>query len=151
MLKKTLSLIALLTELSMPVAAESEQKEITVYRSSTCGCCKKWVQHLKDNDFKVTDIVTDDMSIVKAELGIPKPLASCHTAVVDGYKIEGHVPASDIKKMLTGKPDVSGISVPGMVAGTPGMEMGDRKDPYQVISYDKKGQFKVFNQHNESK
>ncbi len=148
MLKKTFSSLALVTALSMPVLAETTQKEITIYRSSSCGCCKKWVQHLKDNHFKVTDIVTDDMSLVKAELGIPKPLQSCHTAVVDGYKVEGHVPAEDIKKMLTGKTAVAGISVPGMPAGTPGMEMGDRKDPYQVISYDKQGQFQVFQQHN---
>jgi hypothetical protein len=151
MIKKTFSLFAVMAALSVPVLAETTQKDITVYRSSSCGCCKKWVQHLKDHQFNVTDIVTDDMSVVKAELGIPKPLQSCHTAVVNGYKVEGHVPASDIKKMLTKKTDIAGISVPGMPAGTPGMEMGDRKDPYQVISYDKQGQFAVFNQHNLSK
>ncbi len=151
MYKLAFSLLALLPALSMPVLAETVQKEITVYRSPTCGCCKKWVQHLKDNNFNVSDIVTDDMSLVKAESSIPKPLQSCHTAVVDSYKVEGHVPAGDIKKMLTGKAEIAGISVPGMPAGTPGMEMGDRKDPYQVISFDKQGQFKVFNQHNMPK
>ncbi len=150
-MKTILSGLALLSILSMPVLAETVQKEITVYRSPTCGCCKKWVQHLKDNDFKVTDIVTDDMSLVKAESGIPKPLQSCHTAVVDGYKVEGHVPADDIRKMLTEKADIVGISAPGMPAGSPGMEMGDLKPPYQVISFDKQGQFKVFNQHNVPK
>jgi len=148
MIKKTLATLFLCSSILSPAMAESETTDITVYRSPTCGCCKKWVQHLKDNHFNVTDIVKDDMQSVKQSLGIPRALASCHTAVVNGYTVEGHVPADDIKNMLTQKADIAGISVPGMPAGTPGMEMGGRKAPYQVVSFDKKGEFKVFNQYN---
>lgn len=119
-----------------------------VYRSPTCGCCSKWVKHLRDHQFSVEDIVRDDMAAVKEQFGIPRQLASCHTAVIDGYVVEGHVPADDIMKMLETKPDISGIAVPGMPVGTPGMEMGERRDAYQVISFDKNGDFKVFNSYS---
>ncbi|XBS22547.1 DUF411 domain-containing protein [Methylomarinum sp. Ch1-1] len=121
--------------------------EIVVYRSPTCGCCGKWVQHLRDQRFKIKDVVSDDMQAIKDKYGVPREMASCHTAVIDGYVIEGHVPARDIKRLLEMKPDVVGISVPGMPVGTPGMEMGGRKDPYQVISFDKEGRYRVFDDY----
>lgn len=130
---------------------ETQQMEkpidIVVYRSPSCGCCSKWLDHLKKHQFNVEDIVTDDVSSIKKKYGVPGNLASCHTAIVDGYVIEGHVPAGDIKSLLKMKPKVIGLSVPGMPAGTPGMEMGDRKDPFQVVTFDKEGQTKIFNNY----
>ncbi len=137
---------------SFAVAAEVEVNkekptEIVVYRSPTCGCCGKWLKHLEENQFKIKDVVSDNMQAIKDKYGTPRNLASCHTAIVDGYVIEGHVPARDIKRLLKIKPQVSGLSVPGMPSGTPGMEMGGRKDAYQVISFDKEGNYKVFSQY----
>lgn len=123
--------------------------DITVYRSPTCDCCGKWLEHLKKNNFNVKDIVTDDMQSIKDKYGVPKEMASCHTALIDGYVIEGHVPADDINKLLKTKPKVIGISVPGMVTGSPGMEMGGRKDPYDVMSFDKEKHFQIFNSYNK--
>lgn len=147
-----LSILVLLWVLGFAVKAEPPQLEnraleIVVYRSPTCGCCSKWVQHLRDHRFKIKDIVSDEMEAIKEKYGVPREMQSCHTAIIDGYVIEGHVPASDIKHLLEVKPKVVGISVPGMPIGTPGMEMGGRKDPYQVISFDEKGSFQVFSDH----
>jgi hypothetical protein len=124
--------------------------DIVVYRSPSCGCCGKWLEHLKKNNFNVKDIVTDEVQAIKDKYGVPNEMASCHTALVDGYVIEGHVPANDINTLLKMKPKVTGIAVPGMPAGTPGMEMGGRKDPYQVISFDSEKHYQVFNSY-ESK
>lgn len=118
--------------------------EIEVYRSPSCGCCGKWVDHLKQNQFAVKDIITENVQAVKDKYGISQELASCHTALVGGYVVEGHVPADDIKTMLKTKPKIAGITVPGMPSGTPGMEMGGRKDDYQVLSFDEKKQTQVF-------
>jgi hypothetical protein len=134
---------------AIEVAAQVEavEQNIVVYRSPTCGCCEKWVQHLQENQFIVNDIVTDGMVEIKQKYGVPGNLASCHTAIIDGKVVEGHVPARDIKRMMKLKGDVVGISVPGMPSGTPGMEMGGRKDPYQVISFDKEGKYEVFSSY----
>ncbi len=123
--------------------------DIVVYRSPTCGCCGKWLKHLEKHQFEVRDVITEDMDSIKQKYGIPRQLASCHTAVVDGYVIEGHVPAADIKTLLKDKPDIIGITVPGMPSGTPGMEMGDRKDAFNVISFDKDGHIKVFHSYED--
>jgi hypothetical protein len=135
------------------VKAEDAGKpiDITVYRSPTCMCCGKWVAHLKENNFNVKDIVTDGVQAIKDKYGITKELASCHTAIVDGYAIEGHVPADDIKNLLKTKPKVIGLAVPGMVNGSPGMEMGDQKDPYDVVSFDQEKHIKVFNSYKGTK
>jgi hypothetical protein len=121
--------------------------DIEVHRSPTCSCCGKWVEHLKQNNFNVKDIVSDDVQAIKDQYGITKELASCHTALINGYAIEGHVPADDIKTLLKNKPKLVGITVPGMPSGTPGMEMGGKKDAYQVISFDKNKQSQVFNSY----
>lgn len=121
--------------------------EAVVHRSPTCSCCGKWVEHLKQNNFKVKEIVSDEVQAVKDKYGVTQELASCHTAIVEGYVVEGHVPANDIKKLLKNKADVIGLTVPGMPSGTPGMEMGGKKDAYQVISFDKKNQRKVFSNY----
>ena len=88
--------------------------DIVVYRSPTCGCCEKWLAHLKESNFNIQDIVTDNVQAIKDKYGVPKEMASCHTAIVDGYVVEGHVPAKDILSMLKSKPKVIGVSVPGM-------------------------------------
>lgn len=121
--------------------------EIEVYRSPSCGCCGKWIGHLKNNGFVVKDHVTNDVQAIKNKYGVSDNMASCHTALVNGYVVEGHVPALDIKKMLKIKPAVIGVSVPGMPVGTPGMEMGARKDPYQVVSFDKENNYQIFNSY----
>jgi len=135
------------------VSAKSPDKpiDIVVHRSPTCTCCGKWVKHLKDNNFNVEDIVTENVQAIKDKHGITREMASCHTAIVDGYVVEGHVPANDIKTLLQTKPKVAGIAVPGMVNGSPGMEMGDTKDAYKVVSFDHENHTKVFNSYEGTK
>ncbi len=130
-------------EIKVPMASV----EIEVYRSPSCGCCSKWVKHLEENNFTVKDVVTNDVSSIKNKYAVPQEMSSCHTAIVNGYVVEGHVPANDIKQMLLNKPNIIGISVPAMPVGTPGMEMGERKDPYQVVSFDKDKKVQVVNSY----
>ena len=124
--------------------------DIVVYRSPSCNCCGKWMEHLKKNNFNVKDIVTHDVQAIKNKYGVSEEMASCHTAMVDGYVIEGHVPATDIMKLLKTKPKIVGISVPGMPSGTPGMEMGGKKDPYNVMSFDRENHYQVFNSYQST-
>ena len=147
-----LLMVCVLLSLSFSIKAEDQVKTvepivIEVYRSPSCGCCGKWIAHLKENQFEVKDHVTNDVQVIKDKYGVPENMASCHTALVNGYVVEGHVPAADIKKLLKLKPAVIGISVPGMPSGTPGMEMGGRKDPYQVVSFDKEKKQQVFSSY----
>jgi hypothetical protein len=144
---ENLLLISLVAVATTSWAATEAPIDVTVHRSPTCSCCEKWVSHLKANNFNVTDIVTDDMQSVKNKFGVRAEMASCHTAIINGYVVEGHVPANDIKQLLKTKPSIVGISVPGMPTGTPGMEMGDKKDAYDVVSFDEKNQAKVFNSY----
>ena len=123
--------------------------DIVVYRSPTCGCCSKWLAHLKKHDFNVIDNVVEDVQGVKAKYGVSSALASCHTAIINGYVVEGHVPASDIKSMLKNKENIKGLAVPGMVTGSPGMEMGDRKAPFKVIAFDKDSQMKTYKAYDK--
>ncbi|NOQ13298.1 MAG: DUF411 domain-containing protein [Methyloprofundus sp.] len=132
-----------------PAALKETKMDIVVYRSPTCGCCSKWLAHLKKHDFNVVDNVIDDVQGVKAKYGVSPTLASCHTAIVNGYVVEGHVPASDIKSMLKNKENIKGLAVPGMVTGSPGMEMGDRKAPFKVIAFDKDSQMKIYNTYDK--
>lgn len=122
----------------------------TVYHSPDCNCCGGWIDHLKAQGFQITDFSTPDIETVKQKYNVPDNLSSCHTAIVNGYVIEGHVPADDIKRLLQEKPNVAGLSVPQMPVGTPGMEMGDRKDPFSVLSFDSKGSVAVFNEYPSS-
>lgn len=124
----------------------AEEDVITVYKSPTCGCCKNWISHLKDNGFKVKSIDHANMSLIKDKHSVPSGARSCHTAVINDYVIEGHVPAADIKKLLKEKRDVTGLAVPGMPMGSPGME-GDRVDKYSVYEFDKQGKATVVNQY----
>jgi len=134
---------------SEPASSESSAMDVVVYRSPTCGCCSKWVAHLKTQGFNVQDNVIEDIQKIKDQYSISGPLASCHTAVVNGYIVEGHVPATDIKTMLLEKPEISGLTVPGMVVGTPGMEMGDKKAPFKVIAFDKDGKTQIYKAYDK--
>ncbi len=145
-ISKTFLAISLLVA-NVGVSAESKPIDIVVHRSPTCTCCGKWLEHLKENNFNVEDIVTNDVQSIKDKYGVTREMASCHTAIVDGYVVEGHVPANDIKTLLKTKPKIAGIAVPGMVNGSPGMEMGKTKDPYKVMSFDRENHAKVFNSY----
>jgi len=120
--------------------------EITVYKSPWCGCCTAWSEHMRENGFTVTEIKREDMQSIKQELGVPQALESCHTAEVEGYIVEGHVPADDVKRLLAEKPKAKGLSAPGMPVGSPGMEQGEDKDRYNVVLFGDKG-MKVFSRH----
>ena len=122
---------------------------ITVYRTPTCGCCKGWVEHIKENGFLVTDIVKPESEIktIRQKYNLPSDLTSCHTSEIAGYLVEGHVPVADVKGLIAHKPDIAGISVPGMPIGTPGMEMGDQKQSFDVLTFEKDGQTRVFNSY----
>ncbi len=118
---------------------------ITVYKSSTCGCCALWVKHLEESGFDVSVTDTEALQAIKAEHGVGDHLASCHTALIDGYVVEGHVPAADIRSMLESRPDIAGLAVPGMIVGTPGMEIaGQPAQPYQVLAFDREGRTTVY-------
>ncbi|MCM1983800.1 DUF411 domain-containing protein [Lyngbya confervoides] len=125
-----------------------EARQITTYRSPTCGCCGSWVEHMQAQGFQVQDKIVDNLEGVKRDHNVPEDLAACHTAIVDGYVIEGHVPAADVKRLLTEKPKVVGIAVPGMPLGSPGMESGNIREPYQVFTFDQAGKTAVFAEHN---
>lgn len=121
--------------------------DITVHRSPTCGCCKDWIAYLKKHGFKVTDIETSNVDAVKIKYQLPPQVASCHTAIINDYVIEGHVPANDIKQLLKQKPHIRGLAVPQMPKGAPGMEMGNQKDPFIVFAFDAQGNTTPFNQY----
>ncbi len=128
--------------LSAQVAAQTPN--VTVYKSATCGCCKNWAAHMQENGFGVDARDVPDLIAFKQQYGVKPQLASCHTAVVEGYVIEGHVPAEDVKRLLRERPDAWGLAVAGMPVGSPGMEQGDRRDRYQVLLVDKQGNTSVY-------
>lgn len=117
--------------------------EILVYKSPTCGCCTAWTEHLAASGFRVTTQDVHDLTEIKQTAGVPRDLGSCHTALVDGYVIEGHVPADLIHELLEDRPDIAGLAVPGMPMGSPGME-GPRKDAYEVVAFDPEGNRSVY-------
>ena len=119
--------------------------KMTVYKSPTCGCCAKWVEHMKQAGFDMEVNETPNVGLVKVEHHVPADLASCHTALVGGYVIEGHVPADVVEKLLKEKPDIAGLAVPGMPMGAPGMEGdGSRKDHYDIIAFRADGSHYVY-------
>ena len=130
-------------------ATASVPLEITVYRDPFCSCCEGWIDYLTNQGFQPTSVKTSTIDTLKQQYGVPNDLASCHTAVINGYVVEGHVPADDIKRLLAEQPkDVAGISVPGMPIGTPGMESGDVREPFTVFSFDKQGNTEVFKKYS---
>ena len=120
--------------------------DIAVYKSATCGCCVKWMEHLSKAGFQVRGHDIASVSAVQSRYGVPERLRSCHTAVIDGYVIEGHVPAADIRRLLRERPSVAGLAVAGMPVGSPGME-GASPRPYAVMSFTKDGESAVFARH----
>jgi hypothetical protein len=116
---------------------------IKVYKTPQCGCCKAWVKHLRDNGFKVETMDMPDLSLIKQKYGVKPALQACHTAVVNGYVVEGHVPADVILKLLKERPAVAGVAVPGMPMGSPGME-GPSKQAYDIVSFDRAGHSRVY-------
>lgn len=121
--------------------------ELTVFRSPTCSCCGQWIEHIEAAGFQVQDNVTEEMTILKQQYGIPDDLTSCHTAMVGGYVIEGHVPAVDVLRLLAERPNVAGLAVPGMPVGSPGMESGSDVEPYTVFSFTQNGDISAFAEH----
>ena len=121
---------------------------ITVYKSASCGCCAKWVDHLRAGGFAPTVHDEEDMDAIKDSMGVPGAVRSCHTAVVGRYVIEGHVPVDDIRRLLADRPAVLGLAAPGMPKSAPGMAVaGDAAEPYEVVSFTKDGKSAVFARH----
>jgi hypothetical protein len=132
--------------LGLLLAAPARAAGVTVYKSPTCGCCNAWIKHLEANGFEVKAHNVNDLDAYKRRYGVTPQLAACHTAVVDGYVVEGHVPAADIKQLLAERPKVKGIAVPGMPMGSPGME-GPVSEPYSSVTFDEAGRMKVYARH----
>jgi hypothetical protein len=144
----TLGGAAMLALLPRAGTAASKPTAITVYKDPSCGCCKNWVDHLRANGFAPEVHDRSDMDALKDSLGVPAKLRSCHTAVVGTYVVEGHVPAADVKHLLATKPTKTvGVAVPGMPAGSPGMEVGGRVDRYDVVAFAPGGATRVFARH----
>lgn len=123
-------------------------KKITVYSSPSCGCCGQWISHMKKQGFEVTNVKTDDMEGIKRKNNLPPELASCHTAIINGYVMEGHIPADDIKRFLTQKPtNLNGLAVAEMPIGSPGMESEKVKQPFTVMAFNNQGKSIVFNSY----
>lgn len=122
---------------------------LTVYKSPTCGCCTKWMDHVKASGLTSQLVSEPDMGAVQKRLGVPAELQSCHVAEVGGYLIVGHVPAEDIQRLLAEKPKARGLSVRGMPVGSPGMEHGDHRQPYDTLLFQADGQTSVFARHGE--
>ena len=129
---------------ALPALAASPATLVQVYKSPTCGCCGAWVEHMRGAGFTVAVTEVDDPSAVRARLSMPDRYGSCHTATVGGYVLEGHVPAVEVRRLLASKPAAVGLAVPGMVPGSPGMEMGTRHDPYQVLLIDRAGRASAY-------
>lgn len=143
-MKKSLMSLALL--LAGPaLAAPAALPSVTVYKSPTCGCCEDWVEHMRESGFDVTSVDTNYMESVKVRAGVKPSLASCHTAQVGGYVIEGHVPAHDVKQLLKSQPELRGLTIPGMPQSAPGMDIPGT--PYEVLSFDEQGNTAVFSRY----
>jgi len=127
----------------LAIAAPSPGPEISVYKNASCGCCKKWVEHLQAAGFRVTVHDTSTLAGVMERYGVPRKLTACHTAVVDGYVIEGHVPADVIQRLLKERPGIAGVAVPGMPAGSPGME-SETPARFYILTFDKNGTTSVY-------
>lgn len=143
-MQRRLLLQGVLATLLLPAAAaQAASPVIDVYKSASCGCCHLWVEHLRANGFTVRAHDVANPSDYREKFGIPNELGSCHTGVVNGYALEGHVPAQDIKRLLAERPKAIGLAAPGMPLGSPGME-GPRKDAYDVVLVQPNGSHKVY-------
>ena len=149
MLKRLAAAGALALLLSSPLHADQKPGEIEVWKSSGCGCCGLWVEHLRNAGYtvKTNDTASGILARIKKQAGLKPDLQSCHTAKAGGYVIEGHVPAEDVARLLKDKPDAVGLTVPGMPLGSPGMDTGPEKEPYEVLLVKKDGSTEVFARH----
>lgn len=126
----------------------SDKTEVVMYKNEGCQCCTRWANHMMEGEFLVEEKPTPVLMQVKQQNGISRELASCHTALIDGYVVEGHVPIEDVRRLLAEKPDAIGIAVPGMPTGSPGMEMAGRApESYDVLLINKDGSTSVFASH----
>jgi hypothetical protein len=151
-LAAVVSTLILLITVATLVARQQARPAVEVYKSPTCGCCSLWVEHLQANGFTVRTSERDDeaLTALKAKHGIPTAARSCHTALVNGYVIEGHVPAADVHRLLKERTAIVGIAVPGMPIGSPGMEVEGRPmQRFDVLTFDKSGQTRVFASHGK--
>ena len=127
------------------------------YRSASCGCCKKWINHLRDNGLEVVDNIVEDVSVIKNQYQIPNNLRSCHSAQIANYTIEGHVPIESINKLFREKPSIEGIAVSGMPLGSPGMEINSHQlhshnyETYEVVAFSKTDKIKIFDKISPTK
>ncbi|CCN85141.1 CopG protein [Vibrio nigripulchritudo SFn27] len=136
--------------LGMFGSATAMAAQVVTHKSPYCGCCSEWVKHMEEAGFDVEVKDHKNLNPIKQKLGVSPELASCHTAEIEGYVFEGHIPASDIKAFLDNPPKQAvGLAVPGMPLGSPGMEYGDKKDQYDVYAFNKKGHTFVYATHNE--
>lgn len=137
---------SLIPALLLIAAGSAHAESGNVWKTPSCSCCAAWIKHMagKGYTLKVTEMSTGELSRFKQVAGVAPNVASCHTAKIGGYVIEGHVPADDVARLLAEKPDAIGLTVPGMPVGSPGMEAGDTKDPYEVLLIKKDGSTEVF-------
>ena len=127
-----------------PASGAAVKPKMVTYRSPSCGCCGKWIDAARAAGFDVAVVHSEDMHAIKAKHGIPDALASCHTSLIGGYVVEGHVPFAPVRRLLEEKPKIRGIAVAGMPMGTPGMEHGDHKQPFNVMAFDAAGRIRLF-------
>ena len=142
--KSAAALAALSALPALPAFAALAGPEVQVFKSPSCGCCGSWVEHMRTAGFTVKVTEVNDTTAARKRLGLPDRYASCHTATVGGYVLEGHVPAAEVKRLLASKPKAFGLAVPGMPPSAPGMDVPGRKDPYEVLLVDTSGQSTVF-------
>jgi hypothetical protein len=143
-MRKVSTLTAVLLLLGVAVGHGQTGIAVTMYKQVGCGCCSIWADHLRKAGFKVSSMEMPDLDRVKTAYGVPRAVQTCHTALIDGYVIEGHVPLDAIQKLLKERPKVAGIGVAGMPIGSPGMESGSRKDPYDVLAFDREGKTSIY-------
>jgi hypothetical protein len=143
MKRRTLLQAALAGTLGIHLAASAATSTIEVYKNPYCSCCTEWVKHLQQNGFTVNTHEVEDTSEHRKKFGMPEALGSCHTGTIQGYALEGHVPAAEIKRLLAEKPKAVGLSVPGMPIGSPGME-GARKDSFDVLLVQQNGKHSIY-------
>jgi hypothetical protein len=144
----SLALLVLIASASAPSPVRPTGADrIIVFKDPNCGCCKSWIEHLRNHGFDVIARDTNDVSSVKRRAHVPSQLHSCHTAFVKGYVVEGHVPAADIARVIREKPKIVGVAVPGMPAGSPGMEVGDRMERYDVVTFGRDGSTRTYARH----
>lgn len=152
MMKTIANAVAAATLATLPLAGAATaapSTALTVYKSPSCGCCGGWVEHMKAAGFEVATKDIDEMDKVKAMLGVPAEMGSCHTATIGGYVVEGHVPADAVRRLLADKPKAAGLAAPGMPLGAPGMEGGGASEPYSVLLFSRDGAAETFQTYGQ--